>query len=161
MAVPAGARGKPGLIALLQRVRQPHVGRVVLVRTALGPVQALNPCAEKVFAWQVVALSGTVAIHGKPEREFAVADECLVPLAEIDAEVAEVHALEVGLEEFHQALKELGRALQCVPPAPQAFERDMRRAAAVAIHASLGGFIGLTVVRGRYRRALGDVRGGH
>lgn len=145
--VPAGARGSPGAIALLRRVRHPHVGRIVAVRCPLGYVQALNPCGPKVFAWRVVALSGPVSIHGKDEREFAVADECLVPFGALDAEIVDAYAINLARPGFDAALQDARHLFDEDSMNDEELDKMLMEAAKVALDNYKRAFVGLQIVR--------------
>lgn len=89
--IPEGAVGRPGMVAMLQRVSPGADGRLIAIRHAVSPMSSLSASARPVFAWQALVLGEPINVHGKLSQEIVVADPCLKPVSQITA--AEVETL--------------------------------------------------------------------
>lgn len=115
LPIPNGAVGKPGMLAMLQRVQGIEDGKMAAVRTPVGFVTSLVGSLRPVFAWQVLLLGEPVPINGKPCREVIVADRCLRPVSQITQAELEVLAKMQAQVDFDAALQDLGRIIGAQP----------------------------------------------
>lgn len=119
VTIPKGAIGHVGMVAMLQRVRDEDVGRLVAVRYPVGYISSLSDSVRPTFAWQVLLLGDAIDLNGKECREITVADRCLKPVSQIEPErVAELARLQ-AVRDFDAALEDLR---QLMTANPHAFE---------------------------------------
>lgn len=113
--IPKGLVGRPGMVAMLQRVSPAGNGRLVAIRHAVGPMTSLGTSSKPVFAWQALVLGEPIDVHGKPSREIVVADPCLKPVSQITAEEIERLARAQAKEDFDAAMADLCHNLEKNP----------------------------------------------
>jgi len=127
--IPEGVIGRPGLLAMLQRVGPASNGRLVVIRHAVGPMSSLGASPRRVFAWQALVLGQPIDVHGKLSRDIVVADPCLKPVSQIDpAEVEKLVRSQVQ-EDFDAALADLHRILEKHPMSEEALDAAVNGAA--------------------------------
>lgn len=113
--IPKGLVGRPGMVAMLQRVSPAGNGWLVAIRHAVGPMTSLGTSSKPVFAWQALVLGEPIDVHGKPSREIVVADPCLKPVSQITAAEVEKLARAQAQEDFDAAMADLRHILEKNP----------------------------------------------
>jgi hypothetical protein len=128
MPVPAGAVGRPGLVAMLRRLRPDADGRMVAVIEPAGRLSVTVGAPRPVFCWRVRLLGAMPVVKGKPAREVHVPDRCLIPLAEMSpAEVASL-IRDQRTADYAKAMHALRDALGAGATPLDEFERFVDRA---------------------------------
>lgn len=126
--IPDGLIGRPGMVAILQRVSPASNGRLVAVRHAVGPISSLGTSPRPIFAWQVLVLGDPIDVEGKPSREIVVADPCLKPVSQIDVGEVEKLARAQAQEDFDAALADLHRILERNPMSEEELDAALNQA---------------------------------
>jgi hypothetical protein len=111
IVIPEKATGRIGMVAVLKRVRECDLGKLVVLREPAGFLTSLIGSAKPVFAWLVQSLGEPIDCAGKASHAIYVADACLSPVAEMsEAELQGVISSQ-NQENFDQALIEAGNIL--------------------------------------------------
>jgi hypothetical protein len=106
ITIPEKATGRVGMVAVLKRVRECDVGKLVVLREPAGYVTSLIGSVKPVFAWLAQALGEPIDCAGKASRTIYVADACLSPVAEMsESEFQEIISGQYR-KDFDQALIE-------------------------------------------------------
>lgn len=129
--IPEGLIGRPGLVAMLQRVSPDGNGRLVAVRHPVGPMRSLSRSPKPVFAWQVLVLGEPVNVNGKPTREIVVGDPCLKPVSQLSPEEVDKLKLSQAHEDFDAAMADLVRILEKNPMTDEQLDAAVTEAANV------------------------------
>lgn len=127
--IPEGARGKPGTVAMLRRLKGDADGRLVVVREPAGYPGALVGSARPVFCWTVQLLGPPAERDGQPSRAFHVPDRCLVPLATMSDEALKALLEEHRRHDFEAALADLAGQLGATDLPHEVFARLAMRVA--------------------------------
>ena len=129
LRMPAGAVGRPGLLAAVRRMSNVPEGHLVAVRGPAGWLSALLDREQPVFGWNAHLLGAPVRIEGQWVRDVVIPDHCLVPLGEITQKqldrAIKVHAR----EDFDAALADLAAIVKAHDLSAEDLKRQIGRAA--------------------------------
>jgi len=131
LTIPAGAIGRPGLIASVRRMSNVPEGRLVALLGPAGWVRALSDSEQPVFAWNVHLLGDPVPMAGITTRGIVVPDGCLVPLGDLPQRQIEAVMKAHALADFNAASADLAALIQGRDISPEMLEREIGRAAEV------------------------------
>lgn len=105
--IPENTIGRVGMVAALKRVKEPDVGKLVVLRQPAGMVTSLVGSKKPVFAWLAQALGEPIDCHGKQSRSVYVADRCLIPISEMTDANIELISRSQAQADFDTALQEM------------------------------------------------------
>lgn len=129
ISVPEKAVGHVGMLAMIKRVEQSEIGKLVVLREAAGYVTSLVGSEKPVFAWLTRALGQPMNCRGKLSRDLYVADACLTPVGEMTP--GQIKKLVRGQTdvEFAEALEDLRKILRVQNLTPDDLEGAVKKAA--------------------------------
>jgi len=112
--LPDNVIGRPGMVAMLRRVRPAAEGRLVALRHPVGMV-APREGARPVFAWQALVLGVPLRCGDRPCNDAVVGDSCLVPVSWLPPLRVERLRKVQALRDARLAMRELGEYLRDHP----------------------------------------------
>jgi hypothetical protein len=126
--IPRDAIGRPGMVAMLRRVRQQDVGKVVGLMHPVGFLALPGPGSQQVFSWRVLLMGQTVDLDDRSRREIVVADACLFPISQVPPKLLRTMAKKQALRDFDEAFQELRRHLALRPMTPEQLDTVLEKA---------------------------------
>lgn len=131
--IPDGVVGRVGMIAALRGVKPSELGKLVVVRHAVGLQPDPRDRNRTTFTWQVLGLGATIELNGKGCRELVVPDDCLRPVSQVEPGHVDALVKAQARHDVERAAADLGRYLEKHPMSGEDLDACLLRAVDVAL----------------------------
>jgi len=128
--IPENSIGRVGMVAVLKRVGESDIGKLVVLREPAGFVTSLVGSDKPVFAWLALSLGEPIICNGKQSRSNYVADRCLIPISDMTEAEIEIISRSQAKVDFDSALADMKSIIDGHNMTPEELDSFVDKAAA-------------------------------